>query len=45
MKDYLEKQMQEKRHRENIERSHNDEQAVIWRTDKRNYEEEEKKLT
>ena len=37
--------MDEKRQREAAERALNDEQAVIWRKDKENYEEEERRLS
>ena len=36
--------MQEKRDREAAEKAHSDEQANIWRRDKANYEEEERRL-
>lgn len=44
MRDLLSRQMQEKRDREAAEKAHNDEQAYIWRRDKENYEEEERRL-
>lgn len=44
MRDLLSRQMQEKREREMAEKAHNDEQAFIWRRDKENYEEEERRL-
>jgi hypothetical protein len=44
MRDLLNKQMQEKKEREAAEKAHNDEQAMIWRRDKENYEEEERRL-
>lgn len=44
MRDLLGRQMQEKRDREMAEKAHNDEQAFIWRRDKENYEEEERRL-
>ena len=31
MRDFLGKQMDEKKHRENLEKSLNDEQATMWR--------------
>ena len=37
--------MNEKRKREADEKALNDQQAVIWRKDKENYEEEERRLT
>ena len=36
--------MEEKKHRENMERALNDEQAVMWKQDQRNYTEEERRL-
>lgn len=36
--------MAEKRDREAAEKAHNDEQAYIWKRDKANYEEEERRL-
>jgi len=36
--------MQEKQRREAAEKALNDEQAVIWKTDKENYELEEQRL-
>ena len=44
MRSLLSRQMQEKSMREQLEKAENDEQAVIWRTDKDNYELEEKRL-
>jgi hypothetical protein len=44
MRDFLAKQMDEKRHRENLEKALNDEQAVMWKQDHRNYNEEERRL-
>lgn len=44
MRKLLAKQMDEKRQREAAEKALNDEQAVIWRKDKENYEEEERRL-
>jgi len=41
MRKLLARQMQEKQRREHFEKSLNDEQAVIWKTDKDNYELEE----
>lgn len=40
----LSRQMHEKRQREQHEKAENDEQAVIWKTDKDNYELEENRL-
>jgi len=40
----LSRQMHEKRQREQYEKAENDEQAVIWKTDKDNYELEENRL-
>jgi hypothetical protein len=36
--------MNEKKHRENLEKALNDEQAVMWKQDHRNYNEEERRL-
>ena len=36
--------MTEKQRREQVEKALNDEQAVIWKTDKENYELEEQRL-
>lgn len=44
MRELLARQMQEKKEREAQEKAHNDEQAVIWKRDKENYEEEERRL-
>ena len=44
MRTLLSRQMQEKQQREQLEKAENDEQAVIWRTDKDNYELEEQRL-
>ena len=44
MRQLLDRQMQEKRARETAEKALNDEQAVIWKTDKDNYDEEERRL-
>jgi len=44
MRRLLARQMDEKRAREGAERALNDEQAVIWKQDKENYEEEERRL-
>mmetsp|Transcript_25041 Transcript_25041/g.31339 ORF Transcript_25041/g.31339 Transcript_25041/m.31339 type:complete len:80 (+) Transcript_25041:1254-1493(+) len=44
MRHLLARQMNEKQAREQMEKAENDEKAVIWRTDKDNYELEEKRL-
>ena len=44
MREFLNKQMEEKKHRENLEKALNDEQANMWRVDLRNYTEEERRL-
>ena len=44
MRALLARQMAEKHHREAAEKALNDEQAIIWKTDKGNYELEEKRL-
>ena len=44
MKDFLFRQHEEKKRREAAEKALNDEQAVMWREDKVNYEEEERRL-
>ena len=44
MRDFLAKQMNEKKHREDMEKALNDEQAVMWKQDYRNYNEEERRL-
>ena len=44
MRDFLAKQMEEKKHRENMEKALNDEQAVMWKQDHSNYTEEERRL-
>lgn len=44
MRDFLYKQMDEKKNREQMEKALNDEQAVMWHQDKQNYEEEERRL-
>lgn len=44
MKSFLYRQMDEKKSRENIEKEMNDEQAGMWKQDKSNYEEEERRL-
>lgn len=45
MRMLLARQMQEKNLRERSEKADNDEQAIIWKTDKENYELEEQRLT
>lgn len=44
MRDYLARQMEDKRNREQDEKSLNNEQAVMWSHDLKNYSEEEKRL-
>ena len=44
MRKLLARQMAEKQRREALEKALNDEQAVIWKTDKDNYELEEQRL-
>ena len=44
MRDFLNKQMEEKRHREDMEKALNNEQAVMWKQDLKNYTEEERRL-
>lgn len=44
MRQLLERQMAEKRSRENAMKANNDEQAVLWARDKQNYENEEQRL-
>lgn len=44
MREFLNKQMDEKKHRENLEKALNDEQATMWKADQRNYNEEERRL-
>ncbi len=44
MRDFLGKQMNEKKHREDLEKALNDEQASMWKQDHRNYSEEERRL-
>lgn len=36
--------MEEKKHREHLDKALNDEQAVMWKQDFRNYTEEERRL-
>lgn len=44
MRQFLARQMNEKKMRERIEKELNDEQAMMWARDKENYEQEEKRL-
>ena len=44
MRDFLNKQMEEKKYRETLEKALNDEQATMWRQDLSNYTEEERRL-
>ena len=44
MRSFLRSQMNAKKERENDERRNIDEQAMMWRTDKENYEEEERRV-
>ena len=44
MRQFLAQQMEEKKKRENDEKSNIDMQARMWQTDKENWEEEEKRL-
>jgi len=44
MKEFLFRQHEDKKRREAAEKALNDEQAVMWREDKVNYEEEERRL-
>lgn len=44
MRSFLNQQMEEKKARENADRANIDQQAVMWNLDKRNYDEEEKRL-
>lgn len=44
MRDYLAKQMNEKKRREDVEKALNDEQAFMWQKDYKNYSEEERRL-
>ncbi len=44
MRDFLGKQMEEKKRKENLEKALNDEQASMWHQDKKNYTEEERRL-
>lgn len=45
MREYLNKQMEEKKHREKREKALNNEQAVMWQKDKEIHEQEEVRLT
>lgn len=44
MRSFLYRQMDEKKGREGMEKALNNEQAVMWKQDKQNYEEEERRL-
>ena len=44
MRQFLSQQMEEKKKRENDEKSNIDMQAKMWQTDKENWEEEERRL-
>ena len=44
MRGFLARQMEEKKHREQMEKALNDEQAVMWKQDLDNYEAEEQRL-
>ncbi len=44
MRDFLAKQMDEKKRREHLERNLNGEQASMWKQDQQNYHEEERRL-
>jgi hypothetical protein len=44
MREFLAKQVEEKKRREKIEKELNDEQANMWRKDRKNYEAEEKRI-
>jgi hypothetical protein len=44
MRNFLAKQMEEKKHRERLEKALNDEQATMWGQDLKNYTEEERRL-
>ena len=44
MRALLNRQMQEKKSREQQAKAHNNEQAVLWNRDKNNYEQEENRL-
>lgn len=44
MRDFLRKQLEEKKDRERMEKLLNDEQAQMWTQDKKNYEQEEYRL-
>ena len=44
MRRFLFGQMDEKKNREKLEKALNDEQAFMWAQDKKNYEEEERRL-
>ena len=44
MRSFLNRQCEEKKSREGMEKALNDEQAKMWHQDKRNYEQEESRL-
>ncbi len=44
MRTFLAQQMDEKKGRENMEKALNDEQAVMWKQDLQNYEQEENRM-
>lgn len=44
MREFLSKQVEEKKKKENIEKELNDEQALMWRRDRENYEKEETRI-
>jgi hypothetical protein len=44
MREFLAKQVEDKKRKENIEKELNDEQANMWRKDRENYEQEEKRI-
>jgi len=44
MRDFLALQMQEKKAREEADKANIDQQATMWNLDKRNYDDEEKRL-
>lgn len=44
MRDFLGKQMEDKKRKEVMEKDLNDEQAHMWKTDQKNYHEEERRL-
>lgn len=44
MRDFLARQMEDKKRKEGMERALNDEQAHMWKSDLKNYSEEERRL-